>query len=46
MQFAVRAFQLAKDPEHPGQNEDAWKAERPWSTVLRIRPTARRLPHG
>jgi len=27
MQFAVRAFQLAKDPEHPGQNEDAWKAD-------------------
>jgi len=25
MQFAVRAFQLAKDPEHPGQN---------WATLL------------
>lgn len=27
MQFAVRAFQLAKDPQHPSQNEDAWGAE-------------------
>ncbi len=27
MQFAARAFQLAKDPQHPGQNEDAWMAD-------------------
>ena len=27
MRFESRAFNLAKDPEHPDENQDAWRAD-------------------